>query len=1092
MKNGRQSLQGLLIIIAMICLLATLATAQSITGDVVGTVTDSTGAIVPKATVTIKNVATNAARTVVTGDDGDYTFNLLPAGHYSLTVEAATFKTHKIADFSLLAGNRPRIDIKLEVATATENVEVTAAAPLLQSETSSVGSSIPETAVAELPLNGRNITNLITLQVGVTQGMPGNITSGTRPDDRRQTSSVSANGQREYLNANMLDGVDNNERFYGLGGIKPSIDAIQEVRVETNSFSAEIGRAGGAAVTVITKSGGNKLHGTLYEFFRNDVLNARDYFNTTDNPKSKWRQNQFGGSVSGPIKKDKAFFFFDIEQLYLRQGITSKQLVPSAADHATVAALPACTGPFFMGPPGGCTTPQGLAIFNLFPSANLVENGQSFYVSNPARKQDSKSIDAKVDYRFGQNDSMFARYSYNPVNSFFPPFFPAVNGVEAAGAGFIANGAFPGTNKTVAQGAQINYTHIFTPSLLMNLRLGFLRLNIDSEPIGQGTNGATKLGIPNGNIASDPRATGTPGFHFLNGMADLGDQIAYPIQNINNSYQVNGDVTYSVGKQSFKFGAALIRRQLNYLQEFTPQGWFFFPDPMWALNYPAVFVNRQNMYQREYLRSWEPSFYAQDDWRITHWLTLNLGLRYDIFTPFSEAKNKYANLDLNAAAKTGCNFNNTCPTIITGGTAGVKTYYGNFAPRFGFAAQIRDGLVLRGGFGLTYYPGDYAGAITLFNPPYNNPFGCSPIGGSCPAGTGELSQGPPLSPAFVDPNIIYDPNAGGLALVAKQRNFRAAYLEQFNLTLQKQFGENVLTVGYVGSLGRRQPMSGSSHANLPTPNANGTITLVGGEVPRKYASVLPGIHDIQLYENERTSNYNAMQASFERRFSKGLMMNANYTWAHGLNNWSGYESGGGPNEWAGNPQHDYGNSDLDVRHRLAVTATYELPFAKNLKGFAGAAFAKWNVATSSYWQTGLQFKVVTGNKPAGAYQDWNNSIRVNVVPGQQGVTGGISGWLNPAAFTQPVLTATTFTLGNERTNQYYGPHQRQIDLSLYKTFKPTEAVGLQFRVECFNISNTPNFDQPQHDIATADFGQILRTTQGSVPRVFQFGLKFSF
>ncbi len=1061
------------LLLIAVCFVGVTA-AQVITGDILGTVTDLTGAIVPNATVTIRNIETGTVRVVQASNNGDYDVSLLPIGRYSITVVASGFSTYKVDSLPLSASDRARIDAKLAVGATTETVEVTGGAPLLQTDSSTVGSLISDRSVQNLPLNGRNITNLVTVQVGVNAGVPGNITSGARPDDRRQTSSVSANGQQEYLNNNLLDGVDNNERFYGLGGVKPSIDGIQEVKVDTNDFPAEEGRSAGAVVSILTKSGTNDFHGTFYEYFRNDIFDTKDYFLTAGARKPEYRQNQYGGSIGGPIFKDKTFFFFDLEQLRIVQGVTSPlQTVPSAADRATVAALPASIGK---------------SIFNLFPVANVP--GTNFYQSSPARTQYSTTLDGRIDHHFSSKDSIFARYSYNPVNSFFPCFFPKVGGVCPGGAGFIANGAFPGTNSTVAQGAQINYTHVFSPSLIMELRTGFLRLNIDSETIDKGTNEGTALGIPNSNLASDPNATGMPSFHFLDGSADLGDQIAYPIKNINNTFQYNGDLIYNHGAHNLKIGGGVIRRQLNYLQEFEPEGWFFFLSPiLMAQGVPAVFLARQNLYSFEYFRSWEPSAFIQDDWRVNSHLTVNAGLRYDIFTPFTEAKNKISNFDLSTLK------------LDIGNTGGVQTDYKDIAPRVGFSTQLNHGVVLRGGFGMSFYPGDFAAAITLFNPPYSNPITCSPIAGTCGtnaagAPLGLLSTGPPSSPAYQDPSIIYSAAANGLGLVSKQQHWRAAYLEQYNLVVQKQLGANVLSVGYAGSLGRRQVSgSGGDDVNLPFPTTNGTYQVVNGAVPHYYATQLPGIAQIAYFANENTSNYNSLQVSFERRYAKGLTLNANYTLARGLNNWSGYDTGGAPGQWRGNARYDYGNSDLDVRNRIAVTFAYDIPTSASMHGFEAVALKGWSVASTTYWQTGLPLTVVDSIKPGGAFGDTQESIRVNVVPGQSYYPAHKSrtAFLNAAAFTPAwtgSTTATTFTLGNEGSNQQFGPHLRQADLSFYKT----QALGdsrykLQFRAESFNISNTENFAQPVNDLNSTNFGQILNTQQGFFGRQFQLALK---
>ena len=1116
---------GALAVLAIISVFCLPLYSQNITADVLGTVTDPSGAVIPGASVTIQETGTNAVRTTQTGDGGDFTFTLLPIGTYSLSVKAAGFQTYKVSGITASAGARLRVEAKLQVGPASaQTVEVVASGNIVQTDSSSVGGTIQQETVQDIPLNGRNLTNLVTLQPGISTGTSSSITNGSRPDDRRQTSEVVANGQAEYFNDNVLDGVDNNERFYGLGGIKPSISAVQEVQVQTGNFSADLGRAAGAVVSILTKSGTNSFHGDVFEYFRNDIFDAKEYFTPAGARTQEWRQNQFGGSIGGHLRKDKDFFFGSIEEMRLVQGITSpQQLVPSADDRAAVASLQ-----------DGMYDPAGKHVFDLYPQPNVP--GTDFYVSSPNKTQNITTIDARVDEHLSTKDQIFGRFNYNPTTSFFPPFFPTCgtpendcngdaedNGINPVGAGFIANGQFPGTNKTVTYGSQIDYLHQFSPNLLMELRAGQFRINIDSEPISKGTNAGEKLGIPNSNTPNDdPRSTGMPGFHFLDGYADLGDQIAYPINNIGNSYQLNGDVTYVHGVHSLKAGTAVVRRQLNYLQEFAPEGWFFytgidigpgvyshsvvqmaegylvpgdFPgDPTFA----PIFVNRQNMRQREYLRDWETSAYVKDDWRVRQWLTLNLGVRYDVYTPFNEAKNKLSNFDLDTLS-----FN-------IGGTGKVQTKYGNISPRFGFAAQLGHGLVMHGGYGMVYYPGDVSNSLILLNLPNNVGVNCNgPVNSGC-----RPEDGPPTAPAYVDPTVIYSAAAteaavgGTVSVVGKNKAYPTAYLHQYNLTLQKQMGANAITLGYVGSLGRHQSQINGWDANYTQPDAQGNVPISawasqqGVFIPqtaRYYADQIPGVGQLQYFDFGGTSNYNAMQLIFERRVSEGLRVNANYTWAHGLDNWSGISSTGAPAMWRFNYRYDYGNSDIDLAGRLAYTATYNVPLGKNLKG-AGSVIAKgWTLSSSGFWQTGLPFTVVTSNKPGGAFGDTNYAMRVNKVPGQSYYSSSksIGDWLNRSAYVDPLslLTpnvSTSFTLGSEGSNQLRGPHIRQFDLAAYKNLDLKENLKMQFRAECFNLSNTANFTNPGNDINDKKFGQITSTNFGMFPRVFQFALKLSY
>jgi hypothetical protein len=1061
-----------------------VAFGQVITGDIVGSVSDPSGAAIPGAAVTVTNTGTQFTRKTETNSTGDYTFNLLPTGTYSISIEATGFKAFKLAEMPLSSAQKARVDARLEVGNITEVVEVSGTAPLLQTDSSTVGSLVTQKSVEDLPLNGRNFINLVTLQSGVNEGTPGNITTGARPDERRQTSSYSANGQRENLNNQLLDGMDNNERYYGLIGIRPSIDGISEVRVETNAFTAEASRSAGAIVNVITKSGTNNFHGTLFEFIRNDKLDANEFFNSlAQKPKPKYRQNQFGGSIGGPIIKNKTFFFFDIEQYRIVQGtpsglmtVPTKYQLDHPGDFSDMV-------PGFVLPPQAID-PVGLRLFQLYPEPNIVGAGfVNNYASSPVRRQNSTTYDVRIDHNFSSDDALFGRYSSNPVSSTFPPFFPDKNGLNGVGAGFIASGAFPGTNETLAQGVQLNYRHVFSPNLLMELRTGFTRINIQSLPYHQGTNMGEKLGIANSNY--DQYSSAMPSFH-ITGYTDLGDQIAIPILNINNTYQYNGNVTYTRGSHNLRMGAALMRRQLNYMQTFAGEGWFwwFAPAPFsmaGLLQGKPNMIQRQNQVQFQYLRSWESGAYVQDDWHVKEWLTLNLGMRWDLFTPFTEKNNAYSTFDIHTMKMIVASADNP--------TAGIQTFYKNFAPRIGFAAQIGYGMVLRGGYGISYYPGDYGPTINQYNIPFNPPaFNCivgppPPIG--CPAEFGTLAQGVPI-PVLGDAN-----NLSG-SLNAKEKKFRPSYLQQFNLILQKQFGENVVTAGFAGSLGRRINKMGTN-INLPDPST-------GAPNPLRFLAQLPAVTSINYLENGYNSNYSSMQLSFQRRYSKGLTFNVNYTWSHGLTS-AMSQTSAISGLLRNNRRYDYGNSDLDIRNRIALMLNYDLPFGKSLKGIAGAVASGWALNSVAYWQSGrvLTVRDLAFN-PAPINLPGVTADRPDVVPGQPYVVDNwtIDNYLNLKAFK----VQAKGTPGTESNNQIQGPPSRSLDLSIFKNFAIGESMRLQFRAEAYNFTNTANFAEPIVEFVAVDangnptnagnFGKIVSTRIGSAPRQIQFALKLLF
>ena len=455
---------------------ARFAQAQLTNGDVIGTFTDTSGAVIPGAKVTLTNTGTKVAASTTTNGTGDYTFNLLIPGQYTVTIEAKGFKKLIIPGFALAAGDRLRENANMEPGNVEETVEVTSAAPLLQTDSSTGQSTVTEQSVQDLPLNGRDFINLVQVQPGVNQGQPGAISSGQRPDDRAATSTVVANGQSDLYNNEMIDGMDNNEREQGFG-VSPSIDAIAEVQVQTNDFSAEVGRSAGAVVNIITKSGTDTFHGSAFEYFRNEILNARDWFAKAGvTPKPEYRQNQFGVSLGGPIKRNRTFFFGDVQDNRVIQGLSSGLLtVPSVQEN------PGCpgntTGNYDFTDNGGTVVPSayadpvGKAYFSMFPCPNVSTTATSDNYENVVKQpQTTLSVDGRIDQHFSNGDTLFGRYSYNSVNTNVPGWFPAV---QVAGLNVQPSGnqyGFPGDSTTKAHGVAFVYSRMLTPNLVINSR----------------------------------------------------------------------------------------------------------------------------------------------------------------------------------------------------------------------------------------------------------------------------------------------------------------------------------------------------------------------------------------------------------------------------------------------------------------------------------------------------------------------------------------------------------------------------------------------------------------------------------------------
>ncbi len=1059
-----RAFSALAVLTCLLVVSAGNARAQLTTGDVVGTVTDPSGAVIPNADVVITDLAAGQARSTTTDANGQFTFDALKASHYSLAITAKGFQKYGIKDVALSAGQRERLDAALQLGSESQVVEVAGAAiPALETDSATLSTNVSEKPVQELPLNGRNFVQLAQLAAGANEGPPQSIASGSRPDDRRQTSSVSVNGQSELVNNEMVDGMDNNERIIGTIGVRPSIDAISEFRVQTNLYTAEVGRTAGGVINIITKSGSNQLHGSAYEFLRNNALDARDFFARTG-PAPELRQNQFGGSIGGPIRKDKTFFFGDYEGLRIRQGTTQTTTVPTLFEEQHPGNFSDIGGPVI----SPALDPIGLHYFQLYPAPNQPGVRNNFTYS-PNRTQNSDTFDVRLDHHLSANDSLFGRYTYNRVNTLTPGALPAVNGIQPGGN----LNAFAGAAAQLAQNYQANYVHIFNPHLLLTLRAGYTRINNASYPLDFGQNVSQSFGIVGANLNAITSGL-TP--VTAAGYADLGGSTFVPLQYLDNTFQYNSSLAYVRGAHSLNIGAALIRRQASELQNPQGIGYFTFTaaydgNSLAALlsGHPFTVQRTNNLYVPGY-RTWEPSVYFEDDWRATKWLTLNLGLRYDIFSPPTEARNRIGNFDPSTA------------TIMIAGqngvssSAGVHTDYRDFAPRIGFAATVLPNTVVRGGFGMTYWPDDIGFPFFLANQPFTFTYTPNP--------NSVLLSAPLPVPVASSPTAL----AGTVHGISQ--NYRAAYLEQFNLNVEHQFGANLVSAGYVGELGRRLNITSNIDLALPAPNQPG-CTSNCFVTRRPFYSQLPNVSTIPFRNSEGYSNYNAFQARYERQYSNGLTASANYTWSHGINDVISYSNNTIGEAYNAVPTEtailERGNSDLDTRQRVAVQLSYDLPFGRSLTGGKAVLVQGWQVNAIEVWETGLPFTIVNSsprtNTGVGA-----NGDRPNQIASASVADPSIFEWFNTAAFVPQPLG----TIGNVPRDSLYGPHFRHLDMSVFKNIPLRESRNLQFRAEFFNLTNTPNFANPVQQLGTPSFGTINSTRVGSTPRQIQLAVKFLF
>ena len=1242
MRTLRIAVTGILLF-CISGVLARVALAQAGTADIVGTVTDSTGAVLPGATVTAKNVATGLLRTQETGATGDYSFTLLPIGTYQISVEAMGFKMFSANQVAIATGDRARIDAAMQVGVVSQTVEVQGeAAAALQTDSATVGSLITTQATQDLPLNGRNIIQLAQLTPGASEGPVNALTNGTRPDDRRQTSTIVANGQNFDTNNFVLDGMDNNERMVQTIVVKPSVDALQEVKTQTNLYTAESGRAGGAVVNMITRSGTNDLHGDVFEFLRNDMFDAKNFF--IPGKKPEFRQNDFGGSLGGALKKDKVFFFGDYEQLRIVQGQvnpTGSGIIPTPCElgmatcngitqlgnfsdliapgtNCQAASAPGCiydpatTGAQFTANGNKATWFPGNVIpLNRLDNiskayASLIQPDAAFetqagqqcagtWLNSPAnarggcivrlalnKAQTFHTGDLRFDEHLTDNDTLYERYIINNETGIFPGALPPVSiGGKLVYPGS-TNGnpgttSFPGASLERAQSIAVSETHIFRPTLLLQINLQGSRYSSISNPPDAGF--SVNASVLPGPAGTNPAACGSgcgglAPFSFGGAYSLIGDAFALPTDYFDTDYQISSALTWTKNSHTVKFGGSVIRRYFNVYNGIT-KGNFTFSATQTNVNATvaaqgtfggnafasmllgdAASISQSFQLKPQMYRTNEYGFFAQDDWRATRNLTLNLGVRWDYFSPLTDEHNSLSNFDpLNPAILAS-------GTTVVAGVNGVSRTDGfdsqlrDFQPRIGFAYTAAHRIVIRGGFGTTNYPDNTASPSILRDTPigysYSNsqppvityPVTTVNVDTALPAPTtfsscvaavcGQTAAAYSLTRGFL--------SAPGTATV----NWHWPTVYQYNLIAEKEFGGNVLSVGYLGTLVRGLAGAVNWDAVLPINGPGGTgstpcmtynyAKAAAGLAPlalsatganntpnscQPFFNQMPLVTSTSIYTPYGRSNYNSLQVQFQRRFRNGLTFSANYTWAQALSNigTGGGNCGSCAQVW-NNLSRDYGISDLDVRHRIAATANYQLPFGKSLTGAAAQVVKGWQLNTIVVHSTGTPFNVTDSENLMG---NGAGGYRVNLRP-QQPFNKGLNEWFNTNDFQQQ-LFGTASTVGIR--NAFFGPNLTHVDFSIFKDFSVTERVKVQFRYEVFNIFNTPFFSVPASGIggwastpdtgtancpgnagptpcaggaagyptsthASGSFGSITSTNPNYTPRDMQFALKLSF
>jgi hypothetical protein len=1107
--------------------------AQEITGDIHGTISDPSGAMVQAAVVTARQVETGLTRTATTDHGGSYVLVGLPVGHYQLEVTAKGFQKYLQEGISLDVNQTAPVMVHLKVGSEAQQVEVNANAALIQNTVSSLGQTVMEQEILDLPLDGRNFSQLGTLQPGVVPLTPGLLEAG---GPARANQAYAVDGQRPESNNFLIDGADNVSAVDGGFVLKPPIDAIAEFRILTHNANAEFGRNTGSTTNIVTRSGSNSYHGALWEFLRNDAFDSSDYFTQSVQP---LKQNQFGGTLGGPLVKGKTFFFGYYEGFRNRQGESVPATVPSAAERqGNFAELCTSLNATIDPNTGMCSNPQGQLTFfgmpvpfnqttlftptdpiatNVLPFFPLPNSGENGFIGTQTLSENNDQFGVRLDHYLSSSDTLNFRYIYSSG--------PTTDPLSSVGANVPG---FPVGEYDRAQNLVTQETHIFSPNTIGLVRFSFLRnvflldehLNHES-PSSLGFQYAPTL----------PSAAGPP-FIQIGGYASVGDPITGPRDTYQNTFDLSGSLSWVRGRHDLKFGGGYRRDQINALQGIATNGFFVFAGIPSQANFlyndgfanflsgnPVVFLQGGGDFNRN-IRDRAVDLYGQDTYKVSPGVTLNLGLRYELPFPATENKNR-VNLFVPGAQSTAVP--NAPPGLLYPGDRGVsaglipaeKTA---FAPRFGVAWDPRGDAktVVSAAYGVFYEP-YYTGE----GGPLQDPI-------SAPPYLKTLQLGFPIH-SFANP--FYSPDPFGvpfpepMTLLVVNRNLHLPYAQDWNLNIQHSLGEDwSLQVGYVGTTGVRLPRfiegnpavyypgvdvtsAGCTAPNPPCPistenNVNQRRLYSGCTLAQPNNCIYGSVGEIASIAD---SSYNALQASLRKRFSSGLSFLASYTWSHSIDDVSSFNITGsasqpvaGENDLAQNPfdlAAERGPSMFDARHRFVFSYQWSLPFLQHSQTWFGYAFGNWQLNGIVTAMSGTPFTVFDSNDVSLQGQapeiSGFSSNRPNLVGNPNSGPRTAAEWFNTNAL-QPIAQnplSPVEQFGDEGRNALLGPRYVNLDFSVFKNIRLGESKEIQFRGELFNALNHVNFRLPVSDIESANFGQIQ---QDVGPRVIQVALKFLF
>src|ERR1017187_2024343 len=1090
MRISRAALCAAVVLLASVLSLPRLTAQVNATASFSGRVTDPSGAVIAGATVKVTEQTTGIIVTRQTSSDGSYTIPLLKPGTYSIEVTATGFTLAAMKDITLQIQQVAQEDFKLSVGGTEQQIVVEGGAPLLNTVTTEVGNVINMESTEQLPLNGRNFSQLGLLVPGTAPGPVGGIrTQGNGNETQRAGAEIVANGSRGSFNTFMIDGLDDRDQSVGTAKVFPNLESIEEFKVQIGNYDAEFA-SGGAVVNVITRSGSNELHGSVFEFLRNKDLNSREFFDASAPP---FQQNQFGFAIGGRIIKNKLFFFGDYQGLRVHEASTAILTEPTAAMRAgnfsaypsimynptTYNATTNIRQPF----PGNIIPlaqldPVAQNLLQILPMPTLSGTSNNFRVNNlDARNQDQ--YDIRGDYVLSEKDSLFARATHGTANITFPNTPVLINGqinplAFAQGsntAGSLKNNEAPSSQATIQE------IHQFSPNITNQLALGYTRFALNVSPIDEGYNLASKMGLQGANTGPDSGAmaslsiSGGSGFSASN-MPEVIPQ---------NTWQATDTVSYAHGAHSLRFGFSVQHNAFGFFQLGAPSGSLSFTgtntnNPASSsgtgAGYADLMLGLPVSSSKSLLGSGVPynvyteyGAFVQDQWRVSSKVTVNIGLRWDLFTPVSERYNRLSDFFLNSGTFAIAGQNGVSASIL-----GMQKH--NFSPRLGIAYHMTEKTVIRAAYGLFYFDEEGTGGSSrlFINYPFAPTFAVT-----CSSTTPCLSTSTGIPAVFSSNNLptaVYQPTPN-----------LTPNVNQYNFTVERQIIKSMVArAAYVGARG--------DHLNI---NLDENVAVPGaGAVPARRP--YPGFGQVSSWEPRGPSEYNALQLSVEKRMNYGLSFLGAYTYGKSLDNGAGGNSSTGESRInIQNPQNlsaDYGLSNFDIRQRFTLSTVFRLPLGqgRQLLSHANRALdaiaGGWQISSILTLQGGMPFSIsmATATNNTGTFQRPNRVCDGMLPSGQQ----SIKQWYDLSCFVAPPI----YTFGNTARNALIGPRFETWDLGTDKDFRITERVGVQFRAEFFNALNHPNFGLPNGSIGSSAAGTI--TTVITNARQVQFGLRLHY